>query len=173
MVIVKMMSIFLKFFLGKVYKTTVVNVGRIKLSTGTAKDWELKAEEINVHGTRHFRTDTRRPHQIHIWRDGRGKSQRRKINQANLQREIRAEGRIAAVQTMFTLLLEIFDLSKQFQIHELISTVTMYNIQKSYHHYATGEKTRGSKTVHNLTLQLDEKLKIQLRLQSDTHQTSK
>lgn len=46
MVIVKMMSIFLKFFLGKVYKTTVVNVGRIKLSTGTAKDWELKAEEM-------------------------------------------------------------------------------------------------------------------------------
>ena len=58
------------------------------------------------------------------------------------------------------LLLEIFDLSKQFQIHELISTVTMYNIQKSYHHYVTGEKTRGSKTVHNLALQLDEKLKI-------------
>ena len=28
---VKMMSIFLKFFLGKGYKTTVVKVGRIKL----------------------------------------------------------------------------------------------------------------------------------------------
>ena len=50
---------------------------------------------------------------------------------------------------MFTLLLEIFDLSKQFQIHKLISIVTVYNIQKGYHHYVTGEKTRGSKTVHN------------------------
>ena len=43
MEMVKMMSIFLKFFLGKGYKTTVVKVGRIKLYNRYSKELGVKS----------------------------------------------------------------------------------------------------------------------------------